>query len=99
MDRDRQVRKPRHSTGVERDPERRCGRLVAGDQSTASSFRIALDTGRVTRLPDLAVPVHDLGGASLHGEPTIFGGGNATEQDVVQRPTPSGGWEVVGQLP
>ncbi len=75
------------------------GGLVAGDQSTASSFRIALDTGRVRRLPDLAVPVHDLGGASLHGEPTIFGGGNATEQDVVQRRTPSGGWQVVGQLP
>ncbi|MGH3472435.1 MAG: Kelch repeat-containing protein [Nocardioidaceae bacterium] len=75
------------------------GGLVAGDQSTAAAWQVDLHTATVTALPDLPVPVHDVGGALLQGDPMVFGGGNATEQDVVQRQTAGSRWRVVGHLP
>ena len=74
------------------------GGLVAGDQSTDVAVRIDLATGLTARLPPLAVPVHDVAGGLLGRRPVVVGGGNATEQDVVQ--TLSGAaWHVTGHLP
>jgi hypothetical protein len=74
------------------------GGLLAGDQSSDQAWRIALMTGGTARLPALAVPVHDVAGGLLAGMPAVVGGGNATEQDVVQ--TLSGAaWHVTGHLP
>ncbi len=75
------------------------GGLVAGDQSTAHAYRLDLATGRVTRLPDLAVPVHDVGGVVVRRTAVVIGGGNATEQDVVQSARGSIGWRISGHLP
>ena len=75
------------------------GGLVAGDESTAAAFRLDLTSGRTAALPDLPVPVHDVGGATARGEPEVVGGGNATEQDVVQRGRRGGGWRISGHLP
>ena len=74
------------------------GGLVAGDQSTDQALRIVLATGRTVRLEPLAVPVHDVGGGLLGRDPAVIGGGNATEQDVVQVLT-NGAWHVSGHLP
>jgi hypothetical protein len=74
------------------------GGLVAGDLSTDEAVRIDLANGRVSRLQPLAVPVHDVAGAMVAGIPTVVGGGNATEQDVVQQLS-GGGWHVAGHLP
>jgi len=74
------------------------GGLVAGDQSTDQALRIDLGTGRTTRLPSLGVPVHDVAGGLLGGAPAVIGGGNATEQDVVQVLTGSA-WHISGHLP
>ncbi len=74
------------------------GGLVAGDLSTARAMRIHLSSGQITPLPSLAVPVHDVAGGLVGGAPALVGGGNATEQDVVQ--TLRGrSWQVVGHLP
>ncbi len=74
------------------------GGLIAGDGSTASAFELDTATGKQTTLPDLAVPVHDAAGVTLGGHPLVVGGGNATEQSVVQR-LAGGRWRVVGHLP
>jgi hypothetical protein len=74
------------------------GGLVAGDASTAEATRIDLHTGRLTTLAPLAVPVHDVAGGLAGGVPLVIGGGNATEQDVVQARRGSR-WQVVGHLP
>jgi hypothetical protein len=74
------------------------GGLVAGDLSTGAALRIDLANGRVSRLQPLAVPVHDVAGALVAGVPAVVGGGNATEQDVVQQLS-GGGWHVAGHLP
>jgi hypothetical protein len=74
------------------------GGLVAGDQSTDEALRIDLATGHIVRLQSLAVPVHDVAGGSVGGVPAVVGGGNATEQDVVQELTDSA-WHVARHLP
>lgn len=74
------------------------GGLVAGDQSSAATYRLDLRTGRVTSLPDLPVAVHDVGAALQNGHRLVLGGGNASEQDVVQG-WRNGAWRVIGHLP
>jgi len=77
------------------------GGLIAGNGSTAAAYRLDLSTGHATTLPNLAVPVHDVAGATVGGLPMVFGGGNnAGEQNVVQVGGGSGGaWHVGGHLP
>jgi len=75
------------------------GGLVAGDQSTGAAYRVDLHNGHAVTLADLPVPVHDVGGAVVQGRPEVIGGGNATEQDVVQSAQVGGGWRVHGHLP
>jgi N-acetylneuraminic acid mutarotase len=73
--------------------------LVRGDQSTATSYRLDLSDGDTRSLPDLPVPVHDVGSAILHGRPAVIGGGNDTEQAVVQRASAGRAWILSPQLP
>jgi hypothetical protein len=74
------------------------GGLVTGDESTAVAYRIDPGTGRVQPLRSMPVPVHDTAGVLLGNRPVVVGGGNATEQDVVQVRRP-GGWSVAGRIP
>jgi N-acetylneuraminic acid mutarotase len=74
------------------------GGLVAGDASTDQVVRVDLGHGRVSAMPHLAVPVHDVAGGLAGTTPLVVGGGNATEQDVVQG-LRGGRWQVVGHLP
>lgn len=75
------------------------GGLIAGDQSTATSFRLDLSSGHISDLPDLSVPVHDVGGVVIGGQPVVIGGGNAVEQRVVQGFGSDGAWHLLGNLP
>ena len=74
------------------------GGLVAGDTSTRATYRLDLRTGRSTRLPDLPTAVHDTAGSLASGHALVIGGGNATEQSVVQARR-TNGWRVIGHLP
>lgn len=74
------------------------GGMVAGDSSTDQVWSISLPGGRARRLPALAVPVHDAAGGSYAGAPAVFGGGNATEQSLVQALHGSA-WSRVDTLP
>jgi hypothetical protein len=74
------------------------GGLLAGDASTGRTTRIDLGSGRASSAAPLAVPVHDVAGGRVDGVPLVVGGGNATEQDVVQA-LHGGRWRVVGHLP
>lgn len=60
------------------------GGMLADGSSTADVRRIDLATGRTQRVPALAVPVHDAAGGPYAGSPAVYGGGNATEQSLVQ---------------
>ncbi|MBO0845917.1 MAG: hypothetical protein J2P22_10915 [Nocardioides sp.] len=74
------------------------GGMLAGDASTSQVVRVDLRQGQVTPMPPLAVPVHDTAGGLVGSDPVVVGGGNATEQDVVQE-LRGGAWHVVGHLP
>jgi N-acetylneuraminic acid mutarotase len=74
------------------------GGLLAGDTSSSASYTLDLSDGHVTRLPRLPVDVHDTAGVRLGGRTLVLGGGNASEQAVVQARR-SGRWRVVGRLP
>ena len=73
------------------------GGFVGGDSSIATAYRIDLRHGRVRTLPHLPVAVHDTAGG-LAGRPVVIGGGNASEQSVVQG-WDGTAWKVVGHLP
>lgn len=73
------------------------GGLVGGDSSTNRAFVLDTRRGRVSPAPAMPVPVHDTAGIVL-GRPLVVGGGNSSEQDVVQARGPRG-WKVVGHLP
>jgi hypothetical protein len=60
------------------------GGMLTGDVSTGEVRRIDLATGKATRAASLLVPVHDAAGGRYAGRPAVFGGGNATEQSLVQ---------------
>ncbi|HEX3221370.1 MAG TPA: kelch repeat-containing protein [Nocardioides sp.] len=74
------------------------GGLVAGDASTDRVVRVDAAHARVSPLPSLPVPVHDVAGGLAGTTPLVVGGGNATEQDVVQA-WQGDTWRVVGHLP
>lgn len=74
------------------------GGLVAGDQSTAQVLRVDLVHSDVSPVSALPVPVHDVAGGLAGTTPLVVGGGNATEQDVVQA-LHGDSWSVVGHLP
>jgi hypothetical protein len=74
------------------------GGLLPGDTSTAATYTLDLRTGRSTAGRPLPVPVHDTAGVLLHGQVLVLGGGNATEQAVIQRRSRNG-WRVTAHLP
>jgi hypothetical protein len=74
------------------------GGLLQSGTTTASTYTLDLRTGRSSPLPDLATAVHDTAGSLLSGRATVIGGGNASEQSVVQARR-GGRWQVVGHLP
>ena len=55
-------------------------------------------SGRSTHVARLAVPVHDAAGGLLAGAPAVFGGGNSTEQSLVQA-LHGGAWRRVDAVP
>ena len=73
------------------------GGLLPGDASTATAYLLDLVSGRARPRPDLAVAVHDTAGALASG-PLVIGGGNSSEQSVVQALGPQG-WSIVAHLP
>lgn len=75
------------------------GGLVAGDSTTDVVQLIDFDRGSVTSLAPLAVPVHDTAGALDSAmNPLVIGGGNTSEQKVVQQYV-GGKWVMIGDLP
>jgi hypothetical protein len=74
------------------------GGLLDGDRSTSRVLGLNVLSGRVKEMGPLAVPVHDTAGGVVAGAPTVVGGGNATEQSVVQSRVRSR-WLPVGNLP
>ncbi len=74
------------------------GGMLTGDVSTGDVHRIDLTTGKATRAPSLLVPVHDAAGGLYDGQPAVFGGGNATEQSLVQSLT-GVRWRKVDEFP
>jgi hypothetical protein len=74
------------------------GGLLNGDISSRATYRLDLRTGRSRGLPDLATAVHDTAGSVVAGRPLVIGGGNATEQSVVQE-RGRAGWHAAGHLP
>lgn len=74
------------------------GGMLADGSSTADVRRIDLATGRVVAAPSLAVPVHDAAGGPYGGAPAVFGGGNSSEQSLVQA-LRGGRWSRVDQFP
>jgi len=75
------------------------GGLLAGDASSAASYRLDLATGRADRRRRLPVAVHDTAGVLLHATALVVGGGNAAEQAVVQSVPAHGQPRAVGRLP
>lgn len=74
------------------------GGLMAGDRTTGNAIGLKLTSGRVTRLPPLLVPVHDTAAGLVDGRPTLVGGGNTSEQSLVQS-LDHGRWRREGGLP
>lgn len=74
------------------------GGLLAGDRSSASAYVLDLRSGASHGLPDLGTAVHDTAGVRLGGRTLVLGGGNASEQSVVQS-RGHGRWRLGGRLP
>jgi len=66
--------------------------------TTAAILQISLAGGRVTTVGQLAKPVHDAGGVTVGGLPTVFGGGNLAPSAAVQLARVGPG-ALIGQLP
>ena len=75
------------------------GGLVAGDQSTSAAYSIDLSTGGTHQLRPLPVAVHDVGGVLTGNDYLVIGGGNSTEQDVVQGLASGPAWTQRAPLP
>lgn len=75
------------------------GGLLPGDASSSATYRVDLQTGHVDRRASLPVAVHDTAGVLWRGTPLVLGGGNASEQAVLQAVPATGRPGVVGRLP
>jgi len=74
------------------------GGLRPGDQTTGAFYTIDPATGRVGGRGRLGVPVHDTAGVAMPDGDWILGGGNSSEQRVVQRIHAGRAW-MLGNLP
>jgi hypothetical protein len=75
-----------------------CGGLTKAG-NTSSILQLDPGSGRISRAGDLAMAVHDAGGAELNGQAYVFGGGRTVAGSTVQRVDPAGTATIVGQLP
>lgn len=81
------------------------GGLIVGDSTTNAAQIVDLATGQTLLLPPMPVPVHDTAGLQSPLGPLVIGGGNSSEQSVVQQFTQTkngpntGSWKVIGNLP
>lgn len=76
-----------------------CGGLNPSGTTTTSIVRLELAGGTIAPAGQLAVPVHDAGGASLGADAFILGGGSRVPGSIVQRLDGSGGSVPIGHLP
>lgn len=74
------------------------GGMFPDDTSSARAFTLSLASGQSTLLPSLGVDVHDVAGGLYGGEPAIYGGGNGSEQSIVQQ-FHGGAWRVIDHMP
>lgn len=74
------------------------GGMLPGDSSTDQVTAVDPATGRAHPAPGLSVPVHDAAAGWYAGRPAVFGGGNSSEQSLVQV-LDSAGWRSAAQLP
>lgn len=74
------------------------GGMLPGDGSTGKVYTLDPLTGTSTPGSPLAVPVHDAAGGTYAGKPAVYGGGNATEQSLVQSLS-STTWNKVDSMP
>jgi N-acetylneuraminic acid mutarotase len=76
-----------------------CGGLTGSGATTTSILAMDLPGRRVDKVGDLAVAVHDAGGASVDGSGFVFGGGDVLAGRVVQQVGATGHAVTVGDLP
>lgn len=74
------------------------GGLISGDVSTSSVIEVNPSVRSSQTVGNLAQKLHDASGTSMNNYAFVFGGGEATTQDVVQRWS-SNKTTVVGHLP
>ncbi|MCW2817481.1 MAG: Kelch repeat-containing protein [Marmoricola sp.] len=74
------------------------GGMLPGDSSTAQVTAVDPAAGRTHAAASLPVPVHDAAAGWAYGLPAVFGGGNSSEQSVVQT-LGRGGWHAAAHLP
>ena len=75
------------------------GGLTVGDASTSRVFRVDLRRGQAAPMSKLPEPLHDSAGVLVGGQPTVIGGGGATELAAVEQYGPGHRWRTVGRLP
>jgi len=75
------------------------GGLDSSDVSTSAVMRLNPTTGRALQVGVLAQAAHDTAAAEIRGRTFVFGGGSATELDLVQALSPSSSGRIVGRLP
>ena len=75
------------------------GGLTAADSTTPSIVRVDLTAGTVRTTGQLALGVHDAGGAVVHGRDLLFGGGSTVVTSAVQDVTAGTASQVIGRLP
>ncbi len=73
------------------------GGMLPGDGSTGKTYTLDPNTGTSTPGSPLAVPVHDAAGGTYAGKPAVYGGGNTSEQSLVQSLT-STTWHQVDDM-
>ncbi|HWU31565.1 MAG TPA: kelch repeat-containing protein, partial [Marmoricola sp.] len=74
------------------------GGMLPDDSSSARAYVLTLATGQSADLPNLPVDVHDVAGGLFQGQPATYGGGNSSEQSVVQQ-FDGKAWHVAAHLP
>ena len=74
------------------------GGLTTSGSSTGAVVLIDPSTGNQTSLPSLATATHDAGGALIGNDIYVFGGGESTTTNLVQRIGPNGSMKA-GTLP
>ncbi len=73
--------------------------MLRDGSSTGAAYELDLRGGRVRALPDLPVAVHDVAGVRTPAGFEVMGGGNTSEQSVVQVLEGQRRWTMAHALP